>query len=80
MLREDPSKVAEEIKNDPKILDIMLSSDDQLQHERNEKIKYMNMTFQMQQQLEELSKKLNVSQGALIGAGVLFLLSQFDSK
>ena len=79
-MKENPNKAAKEIADNPKILEILLSSDDQLEHERNEKIKYINMSQEMQRQLQEISNRLKISQGALIGAGVLFILSQFDNN
>lgn len=80
ILRKDPKEAVRAIEAEPQILDILLRSDEQVENERNEKIKYINMTNQMQQRLEEEAKKLKTTQGLLIGAGVLFFLSLLEDS
>lgn len=77
-LKKNPEELIEELKKEPKILGILLSSDKKAEEERKEKVKYVNMNMQMERQLREQAKKLNTTQGLLIGAGLLWLLSQLD--
>jgi hypothetical protein len=76
--RESPKKALKMIEEDPQILEILLNSDKEAEMQKNEKIKYVNMTYNMQAQLQEEAKKLNTTQGLLIGAGVLLLLSLLE--
>ena len=69
-----------EIEKDPGILKLLLNSDREAEIERTEKIKYVNMTYDMQNRLSQESKKLKVTQGLLIGAGILLLLALLDER
>ncbi|MBN1175405.1 hypothetical protein JXA48_02055 [Candidatus Woesearchaeota archaeon] len=84
---KDPQKVIDELKNQPELLKILLTSDQeahkanqQLEQERNERVKYVQMNNNMQRELAEQSAKLKVSQGALIGLGLIWLLSALSKK
>lgn len=79
-MKKDPKEALKEIEKDPRILDILLNSDREAETEKNERIKYVNMTYEMQNRLSEEAKKLNTTQGLLIGAGILLLLSLLDKK
>lgn len=83
-MKENPQEAIKELQNDPKLLELMLHNDDELkktkQELNNERIKYVNMTNQMQQELVVQAEKLNTTQGLLIGAGVLLLLSLLRKK
>ena len=83
-IRENPKEAITELERNPKILDLLLTSDVELQKKqeelRNEKVKYVNMTSHMQTQLRQQADKLQTTPGLLIGAGVLFLLSLLDEK
>lgn len=82
LIKENPKKAIKELEKDPRILDILLNSDVELkktqEETKNEKIKYVNMTAHMQHQLKEQAEKLRISQGLLIGAGILLLLSLLE--
>ena len=78
LIRENPKEAIKEIEKEPQLLDILLRSENRLENEEREKIKYINMTQQSQKQLQEASKKLKTSQGALIGLGIILLLELFD--
>ncbi len=79
-LKTRPKEVAKEIENNPQILEFLINSSKQAELEKNEKIRYINMNQEMQIQLEQKSKDLKVTQGVLIGAGILFILSLLDNK
>ncbi len=79
-MKKDPKEAVKEIEKDPRILDILLNSDREAEMEKNERIKYVNMTYEIQNRLSEEAKKLKTTQGLLIGAGVLLLLSLLDEK
>ena len=79
-IKDDPREAIKLIKKEPKILDLLLNSENQLAQERQEKIKYINMTQQMNLQLQQEAKKLKKTQGILIGAGLLLLLSLLEKK
>ena len=83
MIRENPKEAIKELEKNPRILDVLLNSHDELKKKqeeiRNEHIKYVNMTRHMQAQLKEQAEKLNTTQGLLIGAGVLILLSLLEN-
>lgn len=76
-MRTNPKDAIKEIEKDPRILEILLNN---IETEKNEKIKYINMTSQMQLQLEQKAKQLKITQGLLIGAGILLILSLLDNK
>ena len=82
MMKENPQGAINELQKDPKLLEILLNSDNELnktkQEINNERTKYVNMTSTMQQELKEKSAQLKISQGLLIGAGVLLLLKLLD--
>lgn len=75
IMKDDPKEAIKIIENEPKLLEILLTSEDQLEKEKSEKIKYINMTRGMEIQLQEAAKKLKTTQGLLIGAGIFWLLS-----
>ena len=79
-MKRDPKEAMKEIEKDPRILEFLLNSDKEAEKEKSEKIKYVNMTYQMQNKLAEEAKKLNTTQGLLIGAGILLLLSLLDKE
>jgi hypothetical protein len=72
-LAQDPIAAVKEIEKDPQILKILLDSD-------SEKIKYIKMNQELQVKLQEKAKDLNVTQGFLLGAGILLFLSLLDSE
>ena len=72
-LVKDPKKAVKIIEEDPKILEALLNSE-------KERVKYVNMSFQMEQQLRDMAEKLKTTQGALLGAGLLFLLLLLKEK
>ncbi|MBI5391414.1 hypothetical protein HZB00_00260 [Candidatus Woesearchaeota archaeon] len=79
-MKKDPKEALKEIEKDPRILEFLLNRDQEAEMERNEKIKYVNMTYEMQNKLAEEAKKLNTTQGLLIGAGILLILSLLDKE
>ena len=94
LMKNEPQAAIKEIEKDPRILDILLNNDlrlenekkekdryaRQLETEKREKIKYVNMTYDMQSRLEKKARHLRTTQGLLIGAGVLLLLSLLDDN
>ena len=72
-LTHDPKEAIKEIENDPQILKLLLDSD-------GEKIKYIKMNQELQNTLQRQSERLNLTQGLLIGAGLLFFLSLLDER
>jgi len=78
-MKENPKKAIAELEKEPRILEILLKSDNQIDEKENEKIKYVNMTHEMQQRLQQKSKQLKTTQGLLIGAGILLLLSLLEN-
>lgn len=78
-MKDKPKDAIKEIEKNPDILKILLNDSNRAEAERKEKLKYVNMNCQMQNQLEEKSKKLKTTQGVLIGAGILLLLSLLDN-
>lgn len=72
-LMQNPKEAIKEIESDPQILRILLDSD-------SEKIKYIKMNQELQNTLQRQSERLNVTQGLLIGAGLLFFLSLLDDR
>ncbi len=80
MMKDNPRAALKEIEQNPKILEILLMNDNEVQKERNEKIKYINMTQSMQLQLQQEADRLKTTQGLLIGAGILLLLSWLEKN
>lgn len=80
MIVEDPKTAIKTIEKEPNILEMLLNADEEADRERREKIKYVNMTMQMDQQLREKAKQLKTTQGVLIGAGILLLLSLLERE
>lgn len=82
MIRKNPLAAIKELEKNPELLKLLLNNDNKLQETeealKNERIKYVNMTNQMQAQLVEQAEKLRTTQGLLIGAGLLFLLAHLD--
>jgi hypothetical protein len=79
-MKKDPEEVKKEIEHNPQILEFLINTSKEAELEKNEKIRYINMNQEMQRQLEQKSKELKITQGVLIGAGILFLLSLLDNK
>ncbi|MFO0795832.1 MAG: hypothetical protein U0586_17420 [Candidatus Brocadiaceae bacterium] len=79
-IKTDPKAAIAELEKEPKLLEFLLNSSQQLENEKREKIKYVNMTSQMRTELEEKSKELKISQGLLIGGGVLLMLALLSRK
>lgn len=79
-MRENPKEVIRVLEEEPKLLEALLNSAQEANREKNEKIRYVNMTIDMQRQLQEKAKELNTTQGILMGAGLLLLLSLLDRK
>jgi len=77
---KDPKEAAKIIEKEPQILELLLKSDEEVGKERREKIKYVNMTNQMNQQLQEKAQQLKTTQGTLIGAGILLLFALLDKE
>ena len=78
-MKDKPKDAIKEIEKNPQILKILLNDNNRAEVERKEKLKYVNMNYQMQTQLEQKSKQLKTTQGVLIGAGILLLLSLLDN-
>lgn len=72
-LANDPKEAVKEIEKNPQVLKLLLDSE-------GEKIKYIKMNEELQTKLQQQSQKLNVTQGWLIGAGLLLFLSLLDDK
>ena len=70
-LRDNPKSAVKEIEKDPQILKMLLDSE-------GDKIKYINMNDDLQNRLQEKADQLNVTQGWLLGAGLLLFLSLMD--
>ena len=77
-LKNNPKELAKEIENNPQILEFLLNSSREAELAKNDRVKYINMNQEMQRQLEDKSKELKVTQGILIGAGILLLLSLLE--
>jgi len=71
-LTENPKAAVREIEKDPQILKMLLDSD-------GEKIKYIKMNEELQNMLQKKANDLNTTQGWLLGAGILLLLSLMSS-
>ncbi len=71
MLRERPKEAVKQIEKDPQILKMLLDSE-------SEKTKYIKMNDELQKRLEQKADQLNVTQGWLLGAGLLLFLSLMD--
>jgi len=84
MIKTNPAEAIKELEKDPELLKLLLNNDSKLQEKeeslKNERIKYVNMTNQMQAQLREQADKLRTTQGLLIGAGLLLLLEHLGRK
>jgi hypothetical protein len=87
MMKNNPQAAIKELERDPQLLELLLNSQDELERakeeatrERAERIKYVNMTGAMEQQLREQAARLNTTQGLLLGAGLLFLLSNLEEQ
>lgn len=70
-LSKNPKEAIKEIEKDPQILNLLLDSE-------SEKTKYVKMNQDLQNKLQQQADKLNVTQGLLIGAGLLLFLSLLD--
>lgn len=74
-MRKNPKEVIRVLEEEPKILEALLNSDKEAEVER---VKYINMTTEMQRQLQQKAKQLQITQGVLMGAGILLLLSLME--
>lgn len=72
-LIQSPKEAVREIEKDPQILKMLLDSE-------GEKIKYIKMNEELQTKLQDQARKMNVTQGWLIGAGLLLFLSLLDDR
>lgn len=72
-LTQDPKEAVKEIEKNPQILKILLDSE-------GEKVKYIKMNEDLQTKLQQQAQKLNVTQGWLIGAGLLLFISLLDER
>ena len=70
-LIKNPKQAVKEIEKDPQILRMLLDSE-------SEKIKYIKMNEELQTRLQQKANQLNVTQGWLLGAGLLLFLSLMD--
>jgi hypothetical protein len=75
LIIKNPTEAINEIGRNPQIIKALLDSQNEVESERRDKLKYVNMNQQMQIQLEQKSKELNMTQGVLIGAGIFLLLA-----
>ena len=82
LMKTKPQEAIKEFQKDPKLLEILLNSDNELNKTKeqlnNDRIKYVNMTSAMQKDLKEQAAKLKTTQGLLIGAGLLWFLNLLD--
>lgn len=72
-LVKEPRQAVKEIEKNPQILKFLLDSEEQ-------KIKYIKMNQELENRLQQQAEKLNVTQGWLIGAGLLLFLSLLDDR
>ena len=72
-LTQDPKEAVKEIEKNPQILKLLLDSE-------GEKVKYIKMNEELQTKLQQQAQKLNVTQGWLIGAGLLLFISLLDER
>ena len=72
-LTQDPKGAVKEIEKNPQILKLLLDSE-------GEKVKYIKMNEELQTKLQQQAQKLNVTQGWLIGAGLLLFISLLDER
>lgn len=87
LVKNDIKTAIKELELNPKLLELLLSDQDELErakaeiaHERSERIKYINMTAEMERQLREQATRLQTTQGLLIGAGVFMLLQHLEGR
>ena len=79
-LKKNPEKAIEVLKKEPQIIEMLLNASEEVEKEKNEKVKYVNMNAQMDRQLRDTAEQLKTTQGTLIGAGLLFLLLLLDKN
>lgn len=72
-LIQDPKEAIKEIEKNPQILSFLLDSE-------GEKIKYIKMNQDLQNRLQQQASRLNVTQGLLIGVGLLLFLNLLDDR
>ena len=72
-LVNQPKQAVKEIQKNPQILKFLLDSEEQ-------KIKYIKMNQELEDRLQNQADRLNVTQGWLIGAGLLLLLGLLDDR
>ena len=72
-LVNQPKQAVKEIERNPQILKFLLDSEEQ-------KIKYIKMNQELENRLQNQADRLNVTQGWLIGAGLLLLLGLLDDR
>lgn len=87
LMKTNPQQAIKEFQKDPKLLEFLLDSDnelkktkEQLNNERTERIKYVNMNSAIQASLEEQAAKLKTTQGVIIGVGVLWFLKMLSEE
>lgn len=66
-LLRDPKGAARTVEENPKLYEALLG-------EGGKRVKYVNMSVEMEQGLKETAKRLRMPQGVLIGTGIMFLL------
>jgi len=70
-LVNEPKQAVKEIEENPEILQFLLDSEEQ-------KTKYIKMNQELENRLQQQADRLNVTQGWLIGAGLLLFLGLLD--
>ena len=82
LMKTNPQEAIKEFQKDPKLFEILLSQNTELNKTKeqlnNDRIKYINMTSAMQNNLKEQAEKLKTTQGLLIGVGLLWFLNRLS--
>ena len=81
-LNTDPNAALKELGENPQFLKAILSDhkqkDEQLKLEKNERVKYIQMNANMNTELQKRAEQLQMSQGLLIGVGLLWFLRELE--
>lgn len=84
-LRSNPTEAVKILQENPKLIEALLAVEDKksqlenaVQQSESERVKYVNMSRQLNQQLTKTAQDLKITQGVLLGAGFLFLLMLLD--
>jgi hypothetical protein len=84
-LKNNPTEAIKIIQQNPKLIEALLAAEDEKSRLENEKhgldgerVKYMNISSQLNQQLVTTAQDLKTTQGFLLGAGLLVLLMLMD--